>query len=43
VDFERVLCLLLDVDISVWLDASGKLLIDKGAPPELKDLVRAHK
>jgi hypothetical protein len=27
----------------VWLDADGKLRIDKGAPEEIKQLVRGHK
>jgi len=29
--------------VSVWLDGNGKLRIDKGAPEELKQLVRDHK
>ena len=33
----------MDAGVSVWLDSTGKLLIDKDAPPELKELVRAHK
>ena len=42
-DIEAVLDRLMDAGISVWLDADGKLRIDKEAPPELKDLVREHK
>jgi hypothetical protein len=43
VDIEAVLDRLMEVGLSVWLDAEGKLRIDKEAPPELKDLVREHK
>ena len=42
-DIEAVLDRLMDAGVSVWLDADGKLRIDKEAPPELKDLVREHK
>ena len=42
-DIEAVLDRLLDAGISVWLDAEGKVRIDKGAPEDLKDLVREHK
>jgi hypothetical protein len=43
VDVEAILDRLQDAGVSVWLDTAGTLLIDKGAPTELKDLVRAHK
>jgi len=43
VDIEAVLDRLMEASVSVWLDAEGKLRIDKGAPEELKDLVREHK
>jgi hypothetical protein len=33
----------MEASVSVWLDAEGKLRIDKGAPEELKDLVREYK
>jgi len=42
-DVEAVLDRLMDAEVSVWLDADGKLRIDKEAPPELKNLVREHK
>jgi hypothetical protein len=42
-DVEAVLDRLLDASVSVWLDADGKLRIDKDAPAEIKDLVREHK
>ena len=42
-DIEAVLDRLMEAGVSVWLDAEGKLRIDKGAPEELKDLVREHK
>lgn len=42
-DIEAVLDRLMEAGVSVWLDADGKLRIDKGAPQELKDLVREHK
>jgi len=42
-DIEQVLDRLLEASVSVWLDADGKLRIDKGAPPEIRDLVREHK
>ncbi len=42
-DIEAVLDRLVESGVSVWLDAEGKLRIDKGAPEELKDLVRRHK
>ena len=42
-DIEAVLDRLTEAGVSVWLDADGKLRIDKGAPEELKDLVRLHK
>jgi len=43
VDIEAVLDRLMESGVSVWLDAEGKLRIDKGAPEELKNLVRQHK
>jgi hypothetical protein len=43
VDIEAVLDRLMEASVSVWLDAEGKLRIDKGASQELKDLVREHK
>jgi hypothetical protein len=43
VDIEAVLDRLMEAGVSVWLDAEGKLRIDKGAPEDLKDLVREHK
>ena len=42
-DIEAVLDRLMEASVSVWLDAEGKLRIDKGAPEELKDLVREYK
>jgi hypothetical protein len=43
VDIEAVLDQIIGAGVSVWLDAEGKLRIDKEAPPELKQLVREHK
>ncbi|MCC6363067.1 MAG: hypothetical protein IT165_06050 [Bryobacterales bacterium] len=34
---------LLEAGVSVWLDSDGKLRIDKGAPEEIKQLVREHR
>lgn len=42
-DIEAVLDRLMEASVAVWLDAEGKLRIDKGASQELKDLVREHK
>ena len=42
-DIEAVLDRIMEAGVSVWLDAEGKLRIDKDASPELKDLVREHK
>ncbi len=42
-DAEAVLDRLMEAGVSVWLDAEGKLRIDKHAPNELKQLVRDHK
>ena len=42
-DIEAVLDRLMEAGVSVWLDADGRLRIDKGTPEELKDLVREHK
>ncbi len=42
-DIEAVLDRLMEASVSVWLDAEGKLRIDKGASQELKDLVHEHK
>jgi hypothetical protein len=42
-DVRMVLERLMGAGFSVWLDAAGKLLIDKDAPAELKELARAHK
>ena len=42
-DVELVLDRLMEAGVSVWLDAEGKLRVDKGAPVDLKDLVREHK
>lgn len=42
-DIEAVLDRLMEASVSVWLDAEGKLRIDKGAPEDLKELVREHK
>ncbi|HZT28783.1 MAG TPA: hypothetical protein VE999_13655 [Gemmataceae bacterium] len=42
-DIEAVLDRLMEASVSVWLDAEGKLRIDKDAPADLKDLVRQHK
>ncbi len=42
-EIDAVLGLLNEADVSIWLDAEGKLRIDKGASPELKELVREHK
>jgi hypothetical protein len=33
----------METGVSVWLDEEGKLRIDKGAPDEIKQLVREHK
>lgn len=40
---EAVFDRLMEAGVSVWLDAEGKLRIDKGAPEEIKQLVREHK
>ena len=42
-DIDAILDKLMDAGVSVWLDAVGRLRIDKHASPEMKDLVRAHK
>lgn len=42
-DIEAVLDRLMEAGVSVWLDAEGKLRIDKESSAELKDLVRQHK
>ena len=42
-DIEAVLDRLMEASVSVWLDVDGKLRMDKGAPEELKALVREHK
>jgi hypothetical protein len=42
-DVEQVLDRLMTEGVSVWLDAAGKLRIDKDAPGELKNLVLEHK
>lgn len=42
-DVEAVLDCLMEAGVSVWLDDEGKLRIDKGAPDEIKQLVREHK
>jgi hypothetical protein len=42
-DVETVLDCLMEAGVSVWLDDEGKLRIDKGAPEEIKQLVREHK
>ena len=42
-DIEAVLDRLMEASVSVWLDGEGKLRIDKGAPEEIKQLVREHK
>lgn len=42
-EVSAVLDRLMEAGVSVWLDAAGKLRIDKGAPEDLKDLVRQHK
>lgn len=42
-DVEVVFDLLMEAGVSVWLDADGKLRIDKAAPEEIKQLVREHK
>ncbi len=42
-DVEAVLDRLMKTGVSVWLDEEGKLRIDKGAPEEIKQLVREHK
>jgi len=43
VGIEAVLDRLMDAGVSVWLDAEGSLRISKGAPDDLKGLVREHK
>jgi hypothetical protein len=40
---DAVLDQLRQACVRVWLDAAGKLRINKDAPAEWKDLVRAHK
>jgi hypothetical protein len=40
---DSVLDKLMAAGVSVWLDADGKLRIDKDAPEELKQLVRDNK
>jgi len=42
-DVTEVLDRLGEAGVCVWLDADGNLRIDKEAPAELKELVRAHK
>ena len=42
-EIDSVLDQLMDAGVSLWLDADGRLLIDKDAPEELKELVRMHK
>jgi hypothetical protein len=42
-EVEAVFDRLMEAGVSVWLDADGKLRIDKGAPEEIKQLVREHK
>jgi hypothetical protein len=42
-EIEAVLDRLMEAGVSVWLDDEGKLRIDKGAPEEIKQLVREHK
>jgi len=42
-DVEAVLDRFSEAGVSVWLDAAGKLRIDKDAPAELKQLARQHK
>lgn len=42
-DVEEVLDRLMEAGVSVWLDDEGKLRIDKGAPEEIKQIVREHK
>ena len=42
-EIEAVFDRLMEAGVSVWLDAEEKLRIDKGAPEEIKQLVREHK
>lgn len=42
-DAKQALERLLAEGVAIWLDAEGKLRIDRQAPEELKDLVRQHK
>lgn len=42
-DIERIWEELSRAGVAVWLDAEGKLRIDRQAPEELKDLVREYK
>lgn len=42
-EIDAVLDRLMEAGVSVWLDAEGKLRIDKDAPDEMKQLVREHK
>ncbi|HLH16237.1 MAG TPA: hypothetical protein VKX45_03410 [Bryobacteraceae bacterium] len=42
-DVEAIFDRLMEAGVSVWLDSDGKLRIDKGAPEEIKHLVRDHK
>ncbi len=40
---EAIFDRLMEAGVSVWLDSEGKLRIDKGAPEEIKHLVRERK
>ena len=42
-DINAVLDKLMETGVSAWLDAEGKLRIDKNAPEDIKHLVREHK
>ena len=42
-DVNSVFDQLMEAGVSVWLDADGKLRIDKDAPEDIKQLVRDHK
>ena len=42
-DIVAVLDLMMEAGVSVWLDSAGRLLVDKNAPAEIKELVRAHR
>jgi hypothetical protein len=42
-DIEIVLDRLMQAGVSVWVDGGGKLLVDRAAPEDIKELIREHK